>query len=175
MTSQALSEEAQFVENLRESAMKVKTEYFLLPRHEDESTWRERVYCYELYHQLRLSVKNTNYILNGEVDKSGQFFFENSELKNAKPDFIYHRPGTQDNLVVVEVKTILASYKALTDDIDKLKIFLSSFGYKLAVMLVFGQASSRQNKRMEKLVTYSADERIIILHHGEVGEKPSEL
>lgn len=46
--------------------------YFQLPVDgRDDPIYRERVYCYELYHQLRLYwPTNTQYEIGGEVDNS---------------------------------------------------------------------------------------------------------
>ena len=53
---------------------------------------RERAFCYELYHQLRL-VQGEEHILtlNGEIDKRGHMDYENIDKKN--PDFVFHIPG----------------------------------------------------------------------------------
>ena len=55
---------------LREATARVAPDYFLLPVHGAPSVYRERVYCYELYHQMRLLWPgDCPYRLNGEVDK----------------------------------------------------------------------------------------------------------
>lgn len=66
--------------------------------------FRERVYCYELYHQLRLALPaNFLYTLQGEVDKMGHPIITGG----VKPDFILHKSGTMnDNFLVIEVKPL---------------------------------------------------------------------
>jgi hypothetical protein len=70
----------------------------------DELIYRERVYCYELYHQLRLLLGDDfPYKLDGELDKRGHAIISDGK----KPDFVIHVPGEMgQNLVVIEVKTV---------------------------------------------------------------------
>jgi len=80
----------------------IDAHYFQLPiAGNEEPIYRERVYCYELYHQLRCMLGNGfPYKLNGEVDKNGHPIIRNAK----KPDFIIHKPGDMEyNLVVIEI------------------------------------------------------------------------
>jgi hypothetical protein len=93
-----------FIKSLIDAAEKIEPHYFQLPVAEgEEPKYRERVYCYELYHQLRCILGDNfqfQYKLNGEVDKRGHPIFR----KAKKPDFIVHSPGDmKHNLVVIEV------------------------------------------------------------------------
>ena len=95
-----------FIECLIEATGKIESHYFQLPVAGDERPiFRERVYCYELYHQLRCTlVDDFPYVLDGEVDKAGHPILR-TELGAKKPDFIVHMPGQMDqNLVVIEVR-----------------------------------------------------------------------
>ena len=58
---------------LRKAGSKMDSHYFQLPvARRKERIYRERVYCYELYHQLRNALgDNFAYKLHGEVDKAG--------------------------------------------------------------------------------------------------------
>ena len=91
---------------------RVEDEYFLLPVADQNGgepiiQYRERVYSYELYHQLRLAWPNWDYSLGGEVDKRKHPIIHGQDLDNAKPDLLIHVPGTMDrNLVVVEIKAL---------------------------------------------------------------------
>ena len=93
---------------------KIHRTYFHLPI--DGSNlpiYRERVYCYELYHQLRtIWPDDYPFSLGGEVDKSGHpLFRDHPKLRDAKPDLLVHQPGNMDgNLVVLEVKPVNASH-----------------------------------------------------------------
>jgi hypothetical protein len=50
--------------------------------------YRERVYCYELYHQMRRRWPlNCEYSLNGEVDKRGHPYLQaRPDLRSVIPD-----------------------------------------------------------------------------------------
>lgn len=62
---------------LVQATAKIAPPYFQLPVARLEAPlYRERVYCYELYHQLRLEVPAyLPYSLSGEVDKLGHPLF----------------------------------------------------------------------------------------------------
>ena len=48
----------------------VERAYFQLNIDGGDPVFRERVYCYELYHQMRSRwPSSSNYVLNGEIDK----------------------------------------------------------------------------------------------------------
>jgi hypothetical protein len=64
--------------------------YFQLPiAGEPDPIFRERVYCYELFHQLRNTLGDDYpYKLDGEVDKIGHPIIKGKK----KPDSILHVP-----------------------------------------------------------------------------------
>lgn len=114
--------------------------YFQLPiATYDLPIYRERVYCYELYHQLRLLwPKSLNYSLGGEVDKTGHPLFRDGPLQNVKPDILVHQPGDMSgNLVVLEVKPINAT-KGIEKDLISITEFVRLAGYKQGMYLVYG-------------------------------------
>ena len=63
----------QFCDRLKTALGKIDSHYIQLPvAGSKERKYRERVYCYELYHQLRCCLGDTfEYKLHGEVDKEG--------------------------------------------------------------------------------------------------------
>jgi hypothetical protein len=88
------------------ASSQIGVEYFKLPiadMTEEEAAYRERVYCYELYHRWRCHWPDGfSCSLHGEVDKSGHSLIPDSP----KPDFLVHVPGSmENNLLVMEVKT----------------------------------------------------------------------
>src|SRR4030043_1988755 len=94
-----------FMQCLMKAGEKIEPHYFQIPTAgSDELIYRERVYCYELYHQLRIALGDDfSYKLDGEVDKAGHLSIRGGK----KPDFIVHIPDEMDrNLVVIEVKPI---------------------------------------------------------------------
>ena len=80
----------------------IDSAYFLLPvAYVDGGSveqYRERVYAYELYHQLRARWPHWPYSLGGEVDKSDHTIVRGGPLDNAKPDLLVHIPGQMTNL-----------------------------------------------------------------------------
>lgn len=96
-----------FVEMIEDSLENVGDEYYkITTTYESSGIVRERVFCYELYHQMRLvqSARGlTDVQIHGEIDKSGHVAFDRNARKN--PDFVFHIPGMmQGNAIVVEVK-----------------------------------------------------------------------
>lgn len=151
--------------------------YFRLPvAGPEKPVFRERVYCYELYHQLRNRLEDSfPYRLCGEVDKSGNPMFEQEELKGRKPDFIVHVPGKVPmmNLVVVEVKPVDASLADIGEDIAKLQAFIERAKYPRAIMLIYGDG---KREALPDIVTSAkeliADDRILLVWHSGPGKQP---
>ena len=83
----------------------VGPEYFkIITTYNTGGIIRERVFCYELYHQLRqILPKDDPITLHAEIDKRGHIDFGPDDRRN--PDFIFHTPGThKGNTLVIEVK-----------------------------------------------------------------------
>lgn len=114
-----------------------------MPVHESPGVYRERVYCYELYHQLRLRwPSDCPYRLNGEIDKRGHPYFADDGW-SPKPDFLIHVPGSGDNLLIIEVKTADSLQRRdVLKDLDTLHQFIRRAGYRRAMHLVFGAAAT---------------------------------
>src|SRR3989304_9145928 len=91
---------------LSEATAGIHPGYFQLAIHGGDPIYRERVYCYELYHQMRmLWPKNTPFWLNGEVDKAAHPIIRELGADFAKPEFLIHTPGNMDgNHAIMEVK-----------------------------------------------------------------------
>jgi len=124
---------------LQQGAAAIGMEYFLLPTHGGYSIHRERVYCYELYHQRRLCwprPESCPYRLNGEIDKIGRPYFRNERSK-PKPDLLVHVPGAGDNYAVIEVKSSRARAREIRKDLRTLCRF-ADLGYRRRIYLVYG-------------------------------------
>lgn len=96
-----------FIQMIKDSLDNVGDEYYkITTNYRTLGIVRERVFCYELYHQMRLvqSDRGLNDVqIHGEIDKSGHIAFDRNARKN--PDFVFHIPGMmQGNAIVVEVK-----------------------------------------------------------------------
>jgi hypothetical protein len=109
--------------------------YFLLHVHGSEPVYRERVYCYELYHQMRYRwPKGTPFYLNGEVDKQQHPYFEGPGYP--KPDLLVHIPGFRGNYAAIEVKSPGASRDEIRKDLGTLLQFRQ--WYDRSLYLIYG-------------------------------------
>ncbi|MGH6709010.1 MAG: methionyl-tRNA formyltransferase-like protein [Bradyrhizobium sp.] len=114
--------------------------YFQLSIDGGPSVYRERVYCYELYHQMRLGwPKDGPFVLNGEVDKAGHGLLRELGVGAFKPDFLVHVPGSMDgNHAVIEVKPEGEVFAKADKDLNTLSIFLTRARYARGIYLVYG-------------------------------------
>jgi len=156
---------------LRKAIKNMDAHYFQLPvAGSDEPIYRERVYCYELYHQLRCALGDDfPYKLHGEVDKVGHPIIR----KAKKPDFIVHKPGNMSNLVVIEVKpvTVKDRIQKLRDDFKTLKWFIDNANYYRAIMLIYGNVNGDLPLNIKQEIEDVNDRQIIIIWHYEPDKK----
>ncbi len=135
---------SQFKEAIKDSILNVERGFFQqITTYTSRNKYNERVFCYELYHQLRLNQDRFKGLtISGEAVKS-QFQFKN--LKgNRTPDLLIHNFGSNDNNeVVVEVKTtdnLSSVVQGFDNDFCKLDIFTDSatygINYKLGIYLL---------------------------------------
>lgn len=152
-----------FLGILRTATANVSPDYFMLEVAGVEGPiYRERDYCYELYHLLReIMPDDFGYNIHGEVDKTKHPIIAESVGK-VKPDYIVHVPGTMErNLVVIEVKPIVGDRAGILKDIRNLCGFLTKANYFRAILMVYGDDT--------KLI-----ERIMNLVQEDVKEIPPE-
>ena len=165
-----------FMSCLIKAGTKIDSHYFKLPvAGAEKPIFREQVYCYELYHQLRCILGDDfPYKLDGEVDKAAHPILKGAK----KPDFIVHVPGTMDrNLVVIEVKSANEKTRinGIRADLQKLRSFLDTAKYYRAIMLVYGDSESSLPKRVrceiDSLPREHA-EHILLIWHKKPNAKP---
>jgi hypothetical protein len=101
-----------------------------------EGIVRERVFSYELYHQIRmLMIDDPMLSLCGEIDKSGNIDFEVPHRRN--PDFILHHAGhSRNNELVIEVKGTLNKL-GIKKDFDTINIFINNYRYKNGIFILY--------------------------------------
>ena len=141
-----------FQESLQRATERMEQYYFKIAMAKSMGHFfRERVYCYELYHLLKLGLQCFPYTLQGEMDKIGNSIFHR-EIGAVKPDFILHRQGTmENNLAVMEVKPLKnARRPQLKKDINTLTGFLD-LGYYRAIHLIYGSLS-RNDGGISKII-----------------------
>jgi hypothetical protein len=97
----------QLTELLSRATERLPAPYFQVKIDGGDSIYRERVYCYELYHQLRCHwPAGTLFSLNGKLDKSAHPILRQLGADCAKPDLLIHQPGYMaGNNTIIEVKT----------------------------------------------------------------------
>ncbi len=165
-----------FTAVLETATQQVSEHYFQLRIDGGEPVYRERVYCYELYHQMRIAwPNNSHFLLHAEVDKSGHPVLSESGVQSAKPDFLVHIPGDmKGNHTIIEVKSSTARRDAIKKDLTKLTAFLRKDNYRRAIYLIYGNESKETGKGIiENLNEPKISEHIEIWIHSEV-RKPAQ-
>ncbi|MBP2510285.1 hypothetical protein J2855_003938 [Agrobacterium tumefaciens] len=129
--------------------------YFYLPVHGSDPKFRERVYCYELYHQLRqIWPSDTAFVLNGEVDKQGHALIKATGARLASPDLLVHIPGSmENNHAIIEVKPGSARLGGICKDILTLSEYCRLVGYHRAIYLFYGELPERLITQAIEIVT----------------------
>ena len=119
--------------------------YFHLQIDDGDPVYRERVYCYELYHQMRcIWPPQTAFYLNGEIDKAAHPILTRLGAAAMKPDLLVHRPGYMEgNHAVIEVKTCRTNNAGIRKDLETLSRFVRDVQYERALLLVFGSEVRR--------------------------------
>lgn len=155
---------------------KIEDKYFYLPvAYNQEFVFRERAYCYELYHQIRqILPADFPYILSGEVNKAGHPRIA-PFCGSIIPDFLVHNPGQMgedDNLVIVEVKTIQgADYnregKNLLKDMNTINCMTNlQNGYFRGIILIFGANNNEKKQEIEDVYRDKCNpEKVLLLFH----------
>jgi len=168
-----------FLNCLKKACEKIDNDYIEFKIFGSEWKYKERVYCYELYHQLRCILgESSSYKLNGEVDKARHPIIQKA-LSAKKPDFIVHVSGEMDkNLVVIEVKSVTTakkSFSKLKKDLETLEGFLDKANYKNAIMLIYGSIDDRLLQKIkDEFEKYKAkkEKRMLLIWHQKCGEEP---
>jgi hypothetical protein len=166
---------AKFLDGLLYATSRIKPHYFQLPiAGQEEPSYRERVYCYELYHQLRsILTDDFSYVLNGEVDKHGHPLLRD-EIGPRKPDFTVHFPRDMTrNLVTIEVKPITATRAEFQEAVQSLRTFIQHAQYFGAIALVYGLEDQSEGRRIEdfhKILEGIEGRPILLLRHFGAGE-----
>lgn len=176
---------ARFEDMLAASAAGIGEMYFQLPvAGIEDSIYRERVYCYELYHQLRTAWEGFDFSLGGEVDKRRHPVFRGGPYAQAKPDLLVHRPGDMErNLACVEVKPCVRPWDEFRDDLKKLTWFCRNARYHRGLFLVYGVEERETEARdlLKGKLRRAADDpevemnRIILMHHRAVEQRAERL
>jgi hypothetical protein len=164
----ATSEVREYLNLVKSALRRVESAYYkLTTTYEPSDIVRERVFCYELYHQIRSSMGPHHKLsLNGEIDKRRHIDFDRKDRKN--PDFVFHIPGTHErNTIVVEVKGSLQASKGIVKDFDTIITFVSKYQYKAGIFILynhtFDELASTLGQELGKLASHPSAASIYIL------------
>ena len=152
----------ELTEIIEEATAGVNEKYFLLDIDGGDPIYRELVYCYELYHQMRCRwPKDTKFYLNGEVDKRAHPILKELEVDNVRPDLLVHRPGCMEyNHAIIEVKPSKVNKNGsiekktkcnIRKDLKTLSRFTSEAGYQRAIYLVYGYEADSFAEHVEEI------------------------
>lgn len=165
----------EFSEILRLATASVEENYFHLSIDGGSPIPRERIYCYELYHQMRLRWPiRSRYILNGELDKRAHPILRDLGIDRVTPDFLVHTPGSMDgNFAVIEVKNSICA-RGIRKDLHTLDLFVRKAGYKRAIYLIYGRGAADEGLARIKAIAaeFESLEPVEVWIHSEV-RKPA--
>lgn len=124
---------------LQTATASVEAMYFRVNIEDGYPVFRERVYCYELYHQMRkIWPVGSEYVLDGELDKRAHPILRELGADHTKPDLLVHIPGSMaGNYAIIEVKHSTAS-DGIRKDLRTLDLFLRTVGYQRGIYLIYG-------------------------------------
>ncbi|NOU94887.1 hypothetical protein GC093_16900 [Paenibacillus sp. LMG 31456] len=147
----------EFFEKYQDATRRISKKFWEIKRFgAPDAKLKERVYCYELYHQIRCMWKDSSdYVLHGEMDKIDH------SILNGIPDFILHKPESMEsNLAVIEVKH--SDNSAITDDIVKLHNYMLTGRYTYSICHVFGTLSE---KRLRSFIRILVPNQYFVYHN----------
>jgi hypothetical protein len=170
-----------YIDLIKKALAQVEQGYFDLPTtYNQDGIHRERVFCYELYHQMRLLMAQANTqllpVIHGEIDKRGHADFGQNQVN---PDFVFHTPGTHDNnTLVIEVKGRLVP-KDIEIDFNTLLSFVHYHHYQAGVFILYCHSfeelmQSRVGNKLKALSSDACANRIHILTIKTVGQPCTE-
>ena len=174
---------AVFLEMLEKATREMPQDYFQLRvAGKDTPIYRERVYCYELYHQLRVALPHDfHFSLTGEVDKRGHPIIRTSPLNRRKPDFLVHSTGNmKSNLSAAEVKPGIAGIRDMEKDIETLISCLNQANYEYGMLLIYGGRRPGWLGKLKRLAGQNTKfpdfcNRLLMYWHEKVGMSASEV
>ncbi|WP_428311766.1 methionyl-tRNA formyltransferase-like protein [Hydrocarboniphaga sp.] len=167
-----------FDERLERATARISQTYFQLPVAGREAPiYRERVYCYELYHQLRHNWPEYGYFLSGEIDKAGHPVIRHGYIAKSKPDFLIHVPEDMDNFAAIEVKPINGTSAGVQKDIRTLVAFLDHANYERALYLIYGDAEKGKAlvSAQRQLLAQNLEGRVELWHHSKPGQPAAKI
>lgn len=82
------------------------------------------------------------------------------------PDLIIHVPGTNKNLVVIEVKYAGLPPSKIMKDLNKIKRMINDIKYQYGILLLFGKLRESTAKKLEeKVYAEKLENNVFIINH----------
>lgn len=129
----------QYIDLVKTALSNIDPDYFSFPTASSQQPIiRERVFCYEFYHQMRVLMTEDSQLLlrrvHAEIDKRG-----NRDFDGENPDFVFHTPGIHEqDTLVVEVKAHIDGRDEIEKDFRTLSTFIEKYGYQAGAFVLFG-------------------------------------
>lgn len=127
----------------KKALLEVQASYFRYQRPNGELTYGERVFAYELYHQLRIRYNGPG-LINAEFVKSMQHVIPYLNIQYV-PDIVVHDPDNlEGNLLACEIKANPeVTLDALLNDLNKIEFYTRpnnfvqpGLGFQYGILLV---------------------------------------
>jgi len=133
---------------------------------------QERPFAYEFYHQFRKmwddgsigSIFPNDIVIQAEFNKVYQGIIGCEKI----PDFLLHKPSTQENIAIIEFK-LASNYSDLKEDFNKLFKFREILHYKFLIEVVIGEDSelTTAKKHIDQLKKLNGEAIIVIYFNSE--------
>jgi hypothetical protein len=171
---------------LEESVARIEKQYYRTKlAYFNQTMYRENVYCYELYHQLRNHLGDDyEYSLSGEVDKASHPDIVDRCLE-FKSELLVHQPGIINEnsfLAIIHVCSLATAYRMpekLIDQFSKMNCATNlEGGYYRGIMLIYGDEKPEIDRGIYDIYkNYCRDayEKIILLYHNVINQKPQKI
>ena len=143
---------------------KVDADYFFTEDIYSHIQYNERVFCYELYHVLRLIDSNllSNCKINGEITKRFELIqpdtygiktdtnFEEEKKYKMTPDMVIHQSqgNTEGQYLILEVKNSKNRVTSIDWDLYKLLVYTEKLEFEIGVYL---QVNGEMDKIIESI------------------------
>jgi hypothetical protein len=151
---------------------KIEPEFFRLSEHGlADQNYRTRVYCYELFHQLRCCVPHNNWhVLSHDVHRLHLPLF-NRLFKRNIPDFMLHVPTeVAPNLIVINVRPINSGSQVIEKEVATLKRFTTKSGGRQAISLIYGDGVHLDTFLSRFRNAALTDGQLLVMWHRHRGE-----
>jgi hypothetical protein len=154
-----------YIDVVKEALQDINGAYFKVPTtYRPAGIVRERVFCYELYHQIRARMDAHPLLINGEIDKRGHVDFRPRDRKN--PDFVFHANAAHRyNTLVIEVKGLISEH--IFKDFKTIRSFITRYQYEAGLFILynhsFQELMQKMGDRIRRLKRFPRSDAVYII------------